>query len=63
MVGNLPAKSGDIRDAGLIPGLEDPLEKEMQPTLVFLPGKSCGQRSLVGYSPKGHKQSDITEAT
>ena len=63
MVGNLPANSGDIRDAGLIPGLEDPLEKEMQPTLVFLPGKSCGQRSLVGYSPKGHKQSDITEAT
>ena len=29
--------------------LEDPLEKEMAP--VFLPGKSCGQVSLMGYSP------------
>ena len=26
---SLPANSGDVRDAGLIPGLEDPLEKEM----------------------------------
>ena len=32
-------------------GWEDPLEKEMQPTPVFWPGKSHGQRSLVGYSP------------
>ena len=32
-------------------GQEDPLEKGMAtPTPVFLPGKSCGQRSLVGYS-------------
>ena len=30
---------------------EDPLEKERQPTLVFLPGESHGQRSLAGYSP------------
>ena len=30
---------------------EDPLEKEMQPTPVFLPGEFHGQRSLVGYSP------------
>ena len=29
---------------------EDPLEKEMQPTPVFLPGESHGQRSLAGYS-------------
>ena len=35
-------------------GREDPLEEEMQPTPVFLPGKSHGQRSLVGYSPWGH---------
>ena len=33
-------------------GWEDPLEKEMA---VFLPGESHGQRSLVGYSPWGHK--------
>ena len=32
-------------------GWEDPLEKQMQPTPVFWPGKSHGQRSLVGYSP------------
>ena len=28
---------------------------------VLLPGKSYGQRSLVGYSPWGHKESDTTE--
>ena len=42
-------------------GWEDPLEKEWQPTPVFLPGKSHGQRSLVGYSPWGRKESDMTE--
>ena len=39
---------------------EDPLEKEWQPTPVFLPEKSYGWRSLVGYSPWGHKESDTT---
>ena len=33
----------------------------MQPTLVFLPGESHGQRSLAGYSPCGHKESDTTK--
>ena len=32
-----------------------------QPTPVFLPGKSHGQRSLVSYSPWGLKESDMTE--
>ena len=32
-----------------------PLRRAWQPTLVFLPGESLGQRSLVGYSPWGHK--------
>ena len=32
-----------------------------QPIPVFLPGKSHGQRSLVGYSPLGRKESDTTE--
>ena len=36
-------------------GQEDPLEKEMATTPVFLPGESHGQRSLAGYSPRGHK--------
>ena len=41
-------------------GQEDPLEK-WQPTPVFLPGKSHGQRSLAGFSPKGRKESDTAE--
>ena len=32
-----------------------------QPIPVFLPGDSHGQRSLVGYSPWGHKELDTTE--
>ena len=32
-------------------GWEDPRRREWQPTLVFLPEESHGQRSLVGYSP------------
>ena len=35
--------------------------RKWQPTPVFLPGESHGQRSLVGYSPWGHKGSDMTE--
>ena len=43
-------------------GWEDPLEKEMATTPVFLPGKSHGQRSLAGYIPKstGSQESDMT---
>ena len=33
------------------------------PTPVFLPGESQGQRSLTGYRPVGHKESDTTEMT
>ena len=36
-------------------GQEDPLEKEWQPTPVFLPEKSHGQRSLAGYSPRSEE--------
>ena len=35
--------------------------RKWQPTPVFLPGKSHGQRSLAGYSPWGHKELDTTE--
>ena len=34
-----------------------PWRRARQPTLVFLPGESHGQRSLVGYSPYGRKES------
>ena len=40
-----------------------PWRMAWQPTPVFLPGESHGQRSLVGYSPQGHKESDTTEVT
>ena len=40
-------------------GHEDPLKIPL--TSVFLPGESCWHRSLVGYSPWGHKESDMTE--
>ena len=36
-------------------------EREWLPTPVFLPGEFHGQRSLVGYSPWGCKESDTTE--
>ena len=49
-------------DLGSIPGLgRFPRRRKWQPTPVFLPGKSHGQRSLVGYHPWGGKQSDMTE--
>ena len=51
----------NAREAGLIPGQENPLEKEMAlHTTVFLRGKSHRQRNLVGYSPWCRKASDMT---
>ena len=51
VVKNPPASAGDIRDrfnpwVGKIPW-----RRAWQPTPIFLPGESHGQRSLVGYSP------------
>ena len=40
-----------------------PWRRKWQPTPVFFPGESFGQRSLVGYTPWGRKESDITEHT
>ena len=43
-------------------GWEDPLEKGMAThSSILEPGESHGQRSLVGYSPRGQKESDTTE--
>ena len=56
-VKNPPSNAGDIRDAGSIPGWEDPLEVGMEPTPVFLHGESHGQRSLlqsIGSQRVGH---------
>ena len=40
---------------------QGPWSRKWQPTPVFLPEKFRGQRSLMGYSPWGHKESDMTE--
>ena len=37
--------------------------RKWQPTPVFLPGESHVERNLVGYSPWGSTESDMTEAT
>ena len=62
MVKNLPAMQETwVRSLGLIPESGDPLGKGMATTPVFLPGEFHGQRSLVGYSPWDHKESDTTK--
>ena len=38
-----------------------PWRRKWQPTPVFLPGESHGQRSLVGYHPQGCKELDMTD--
>ena len=38
-----------------------PWRRKWQPHPIFFPGKSYGQRSLVSYSPRGCKESDMTE--
>ena len=45
------------------PGQEDPLEEGKATVSSILPGESHGERSLVGCSPRGHKESDTTVAT
>ena len=52
VVKNLPACAGGTKD---VRGQEDPQSRKWQLAPGFLPGKSHGQRSLVGYSPWGHR--------
>ena len=42
-------------------GWKIPWRREWLPSPVLLPGESHGQRSLAGYSPWGHKESDTTK--
>ena len=58
MVKNLPAMQ-ETRVQSM--GQEDPLRREWLPTPVVLPEEFHGQRSLVGYSPRGCKESNVTE--
>ena len=64
MVKSPPASSGDAGDLGLIPGLGRSTGKGNDNPLQYsCLGKSYGQRSLVGYSPWGLKELDMTEHT
>ena len=61
VVKNSPAKQEMQKTQFQFLGREDSLERKWQPTLVFSPRKSHGQRSLAGYSSNGRKELDITE--
>ena len=50
---------GSARDVGFIPVSGFPWQGKWQPTPVFLPGKSHGQRSLVSYSPWGWQKREL----
>ena len=63
-VKNPPTNAGDVRDAGSIAGSERSPAGAHGNSLQY----SClenphGQKSLVGYSPWGHKESDMAEVT
>ena len=51
---------GSVPFSGMPPSIE---RRAWQPTAIFLPRESHGQRSQAGYSPWGRKESDMTEAT
>ena len=51
----------NVVDLASIPALGRYPGEGWQPTPVLLPEKSHGQRNLVGYSPRGRKESDTTE--
>ena len=58
VVKNPPANAGD--EGWILGSGRSPWRREWQPTPVFLPAKSHGQRSLAGYNPWGRKELDTT---
>ena len=61
---NLPANAGDIMRCWFhLWARKIPWRGAWQPTPVFLPAESHGQKNLVGYNPWDHKELDMTEAT
>ena len=63
MVKNPPSNAGNTRDT-FDPWVQKiPWRRKWKPIPVLLPGKFRGQRSLVGYSKWGRKESDTTEHT
>ena len=64
MVMNPPANAGDIRDVVSVPGLgRSPGGEHGNPLQYSYLENPHGQRSLAGYSPWGHKESDTIEVT
>ena len=61
MVKNLPAMEETQETWVPSKSERSPGEGNGNPTPVFLPGESHGQKNLAGYSPRGHKESDMTE--
>ena len=62
MVKNPSANAGDLRDMDAIPGLGRSLGGgHGNPVQCSCLENPHGQRSLVGYSPWGHKEADMTE--
>ena len=62
VVKNTPSSAGDPRDTGSILGWEGPLEQEIAPHSSTRAWKiSWAEEPDAGYSPWGHKESDMTE--
>ena len=60
-VKNPPANAGNMMRREFYPWVgKIPWRRARQPTPLFLPGESHGQRSVAGYGPQGHKESDTT---
>ena len=53
--------AGGTGNIGSISGLGNALRRKWLHTAVFFSGETHGQRSLTGYNPWGHKESDVTE--
>ena len=64
MVKNMPDNAGDLRGVDSIPGSgKSPGGGHGNSLQYSCLENSSGQRSLAGYSPQGHEESDKTEAT
>ena len=61
LVKHLPANAREARDVDSVSALERSPEGGRQPVPIFLPGKSQGQRSMMGYNLLGRKELDKTE--
>ena len=62
MARNLPARAGDTEETRFNPWVRKiPWRRKGLPTPVSLPGEFHGQRSLMGYSPQGYRESDTTD--